>query len=599
MITQTTQSLNAVPDTAQEKDGEKSIHTQVLSQSSTASNSTLGGEAIRGFAPEIFHAPRIEPPSVAKILKFAIPAIGVWLCGPLLSLIDTGAVGLLSGTTQQAALGPATAVANFALLCVAFMNTGATNLVASAQESERNMKEKPKTTSSFITSLQLSTYVGLGLGSVLFVFARQILRALIGNDTINPEILTTAMTYVRIRALGMPAAVVISSAQAACLGMQDVLSPLYALVAAAVVNFVGDVVCVGCPHPLIGGAAGAAWATVLSQYAAVAFFMKWLCGKPKTTVTKSEGRLEGVGRTAMREVSRRVNLGKIGSKSKKMLAMALTKLRSVKPTKTQKKPVKELTLSTRGFLEGKFKTADLVKLPKAEKAKEFAPFVYPVTSSQVGRVSAFVTMNHVVSSSMGTMSMAAQQIIMSLFDALCPVADSLSLTAQSLVPAIAEKETSVGRSRSLRKTMRNFFKAGGIFGAAVVGAVACIPLMSRYFTSDPLVISLVNKVVPSMAGIFALHGILLATEGVLLGQKDLGFLGKMYASFFIAVPAMMLRVKKAALGGSRAVDVTSVWNVFLGYQAFRFSAWVFRACQLQRQSEKKALEGEMLLPLVK
>lgn len=39
----------------------------------------------------------IVAPSVMKILKFAIPAVGVWLCAPLLSLIDTSAVGKLSG----------------------------------------------------------------------------------------------------------------------------------------------------------------------------------------------------------------------------------------------------------------------------------------------------------------------------------------------------------------------------------------------------------------------------------------------------------------------------------------------------------------------
>ena len=62
-------------------------------------------------------------PGVAKILKFAVPAIGVWLCSPLLSLIDTSAVGILSGTVQQAAL-------NYAALLIAFMYTGATNLIA-------------------------------------------------------------------------------------------------------------------------------------------------------------------------------------------------------------------------------------------------------------------------------------------------------------------------------------------------------------------------------------------------------------------------------------------------------------------------------------
>lgn len=60
----------------------------------------------------------IDTPDVKKILKFAVPAIGVWLCGPLLSLIDTSAVGLFSGTFEQAALSPAVAVTDYAALLI-------------------------------------------------------------------------------------------------------------------------------------------------------------------------------------------------------------------------------------------------------------------------------------------------------------------------------------------------------------------------------------------------------------------------------------------------------------------------------------------------
>ena len=48
-----------------------------------------------------------KAPTVREIISFAVPAIGVWLCNPLLSLIDTSAVGLFTGTLQQAALNPA------------------------------------------------------------------------------------------------------------------------------------------------------------------------------------------------------------------------------------------------------------------------------------------------------------------------------------------------------------------------------------------------------------------------------------------------------------------------------------------------------------
>lgn len=56
--------------------------------------------------------------TVGRILNFAIPAIGIWLCSPLLSVIDTSAVGLLSGTVQQAALNPAVAVTDYSGRCM-------------------------------------------------------------------------------------------------------------------------------------------------------------------------------------------------------------------------------------------------------------------------------------------------------------------------------------------------------------------------------------------------------------------------------------------------------------------------------------------------
>jgi Na+-driven multidrug efflux pump len=64
---------------------------------------------------------------------------------------------------------------------------------------------------------------------LLFFGARILLTAIIGNDKISPEVMEAAMKYVRIRALGMPAAAWIGSAQAACLGLQDIRSPLYVL----------------------------------------------------------------------------------------------------------------------------------------------------------------------------------------------------------------------------------------------------------------------------------------------------------------------------------------------------------------------------------
>jgi Na+-driven multidrug efflux pump len=395
--------------------------------------------------------------------------------------------------------------------------------------------------------MRLSLYVGAGLGIVLFLGAPLLVKTMMGGDAVvnaSPAVFDAAISYVRIRALGMPAAAFIGSTQAACLGMQDIKSPLYVLAAAALVNFMCDMLTV---HTM--GAAGVAWATVASQMAGMGLFLHWL--KSKRPV---------------------VNV------SKAILDMNTTTLSSSKAMKAKK----QKSFSVRGFLHGKLRLMDLVKPPHRQTLDQFSEYLVPVTATQVGRVSGYVAMSHVVSSSLGTASMAAQQIIVSLFYCLTPIADSLSLTAQSFVPAIFEKKASSQRADALRQTVLNFAKAGGIFGALMVAAIGSIPIVSRAFTNDRSVIGLVNTVTPLLAAIVSVHGLVCATEGLLLGQKDLGFLGKLYASFFAIVPFFMLRLKSVT-----GANLTSVWTVFLGYQLTRCAIWSIRVAFLQRKTQQR------------
>lgn len=544
----------------------------------------------------------IEAPTLGKIMKFAIPAIGVWLCSPLLSLIDTSAVGLLSGTAQQAALNPAVAVTDYSALLVAFMYTATTNLVAGAKESEKGLKEKPKTRKALIHSLQLSGFVGVVLGSLLMSLAPIMLKGIIGNDSIDPEVFSSALKYVRIRALGFPAAVLIGSAQSACLGMQDIKAPMYVLLAAAVVNFFGDMLFVPSANVWLGGAAGAAWATVFSQYAAMALFMKWLRSKPAKkpeTVNITNAILELTGKSSEGKPRRkqfRNTLQGLGNNQSEVegqedVASTSTKTRpfsNFKRRSEKKVTTQDASIASRGFLAGKMRNRDLLKFPPLKDAKEFWPYVLPVTTTSVGRVSAYVAMSHVVSSSLGTLSMAAQQVIVSVFYCLCPFADSLNLTAQSFIPGIFQKKWGPARANALKRATTNFMKAGGIFGAALVGIVGMIPLFSKFFTTDPLVIAQVNSVVPLLAGIFSIHGFICAGEGLLLGHRDLGYLGKSYGAYFFAVPFFMLRCKKFALEGVKNIDLTSLWGIFLWYQVVRLAVWAVRLRTLDSRARKDA-----------
>jgi len=380
----------------------------------------------------------------------------------------------------------------------------------------------------------------------------------------------------------------------------DIKSPLYVLVAAAVANFFGDVFFVGNTHPWVGGAAGAAWATVFSQYVGVAMFVRWLTQKPEkkpAVMNLSNAILEMTGEPSTDEGQRRQqgfqeSLEQFAVKThirRPRLSKLLSKLRPKKSASS--KPSSE-SFSVRGFLQNKFTVRDLLKPPSKQTRSEFAPYLVPVTTTQVGRVSGYVAMSHVVASSLGTVSMAAQQVIVSLFYCLCPIADSLSLTAQSFLPAISERPVCKERSAALKETAKSFIKAGGVFGAGMMAVVSAIPLLTGFFTADPSVISLVNAVVPLLLAFFGIHGVLCSSEGLLLGQKDLNFLGRMYGAYFFVVPYLMLKVKARALAGDLSANLISVWKIFLGYQVVRAATWLGRVFMIQRQTDRDGRRAE-------
>lgn len=366
-------------------------------------------------------------PSVLKILKYTIPAIGVWLCSPVLSMIDTASVGLLSGTAQQAALNPAVSVTDYGAILVAFMYTATTNLIAAAQAQDQDNGSSndaaPRTTLTLITALKLALVVGSVFGVVLSLLSSTLIKSLIGNDSMDPSVMAAALRYVRIRCFGMPAAVVIGTAQSACLGMQDVKSPLYVLLAAAVINFWGDMLMVPNANPWLGGAAGAAWATVFSQYGAMIMFWKWLTTKPNegkglyerkkvkidwnffsphggnkrgkidkeenNVVNVTQGIMELTG-TSAEGKSRRKRFREFLASHKLLQRIQLQSRYESRLTSSVNSPPK-----SRGFLaDDKLKLRDYLSFSNINMptVNEFSPFVIPVTTTSIGRISGYIAM---------------------------------------------------------------------------------------------------------------------------------------------------------------------------------------------------------------
>jgi hypothetical protein len=327
--------------------------------------------------------------------------------------------------------------------------------------------------------------------------------------------------------------------------------------------------------------------TTISQYAAMVIYIHWLTRKPQR-ITKEQ--LETANPPPPTEIlverspkkERNLDLFHVFNYIK---ARVYRRFKIVRPQQT--------SLATRGCLHGSFGWKDIFRR-RDDAYRAYSPFVVPVTSTQIGRCSVYIAMGHVVSSTLGTLSMAAHQIVTVFFYALIPMADSLSQTAQAMLPrvfAAKDLEANPGEKvRVVRSSLKSFLKAALLAGFFQSSIVACIPLITKLFmTSDPAVLAIVNTVVPIYLLIFSLHGIFCASEGILMAQKDLGYLGSMYSLYFVVIPTIMLQLKRQ---GS-SLQLKSVWMVFLGYQLFRISAWVARVMLLFSRTQREASSKEL------
>ncbi|CAM8907249.1 unnamed protein product [Rhodiola kirilowii] len=192
---------------------------------------------------------------IKEIVMFTGPATGLWLCGPLMSLIDTAVIGQGS-SIELAALGPGTVLCDYMSYIFMFLSIATSNMVATS------LAKKDKGEVQHQISVLL--FVGLACGVFMMIFTKfygaWALTAFAGQK--NAHIVPAADTYVQIRGLAWPAVLVGWVAQSASLGMRDSWGPLKALAVASIVNGVGDIVL--CSY-LGYGIAGAAWATMVSQ----------------------------------------------------------------------------------------------------------------------------------------------------------------------------------------------------------------------------------------------------------------------------------------------------------------------------------------------
>ncbi|MDX6479851.1 MAG: hypothetical protein QOG85_361 [Gaiellaceae bacterium] len=188
-----------------------------------------------------------------EIVRLALPALGALAAEPLYVLADTAIVGHL-GRPQIAALGLAGTVLAGAFTIFNFLTYGTTAVVARATGAGRE-EDAARLAAQAL-------WASLGIGFALLAGCEIVASPLLHGLGAHGRSGEYALTYFRIGAIGLPAALVALAGQGYLRGVSNLRRPLEIVVVANVANLVLEVLFVYGFH---WGIAGSAAGTAIAQ----------------------------------------------------------------------------------------------------------------------------------------------------------------------------------------------------------------------------------------------------------------------------------------------------------------------------------------------
>ncbi len=187
------------------------------------------------------------------ILRLAVPAFGALAAEPLVALVDTAFVGRL-GEEPLAALGVVTSLLGLAFFVFVALAYASTPLLARAIGEGNHSRAEVLTGQVLMIALMLVV-----IGVVVFETAPTGLVRLMGAD---PEVEALAVSYLRIRGLGLPGILAVTVGHAIYRGVGDTRTPMFVSLGLSLVNAILDAVFI---HWFGWGLAGAGFASVIAQ----------------------------------------------------------------------------------------------------------------------------------------------------------------------------------------------------------------------------------------------------------------------------------------------------------------------------------------------
>ena len=543
-------------------DSDSSSH-QSVSSSSTSKASTTSSSST---------APFVGLPSYKRIIKFVATTFLIWVSEPLLSLVDSAAVGRyagsatsltpgspnLSSVVQLAALGPATMLCDSSLYLTMFIAMATTNKLATAF-AKNDVKDQIQTMSHVLgVSLVVGTLVfllinfqgGQLLSSILgpagATVAVEGARGVMKTIDLTPEVTHAAMQYARIRSAVAPLAVMGLTSQAALLCSQDTRTPALAVLIASIVNIVGDYLFVA---KLRWGVSGAALATSMAS----------LCAN-----------------------------GLLLSKVWRMIAGW---------KEEAKEQGKQST--TKAIADGKAEepsSIPFISLPDKASLASLLKLAGPMFFVMLGKILGYSAMT-IRAGNFGMVSLACHNVLMRIFFFFATVGDALSQSAQTFLPGLFYKKslqgaetasavaaTEASTNRDDDKNARTLLKRLLII-ASISGTVNCVA--GRWiannsggtFTTDSSLVSLMSHVSPFMGLALLLHPLTMALEGSIIAGRDAGYL---VGTYVLSVLVLLGQLKFVT------TDFLGVWHAILLFQGIRITQFGARVWKRTASSKAKA-----------
>jgi len=540
-----------------------------------------------------------EVPSLRECLRFAVPALGIYCAGPLMSLIDAAFVGRAS-SLQLASLGPASSISDSAPLPLLFLSIGATNLVAQAH-GRGDLRAQALTTR---VGLALGIAGASVLGALVLGFSTPLSSLYCGGSLL---LTPPCVAYVRIRALALPAVVVASIAQAVCVGSKDTRTPMLAVLLAAGLNLAGDFLLVS---KMGLGIAGAAWATTFSQLCAAGLLLLVLTRRGLLSAPVPSPPPPPPLRTKALAVA---VAGAAAAAAKEAKAAAAAEVRTVRASLLGFAPFLFVMAVKMGMHNGAAATA--ASLGGAAAAAHTALFATGMLCFTIGDVGSSLAQAYLPAFyspaaaedpgrrrarlSAALMRARARLPLVPLTSrwktwplsgpqaAPPPHAEAPSVPLPPLPPR-TEGGFNVAASRP---TLTQLLRYAALSSVVVVACtMAFLVGGSSGMSRDPAVIAQMRAVAPLMAATLCLHGTAVTLEGVLVAQKAFLSLGITYATFAATAAASFTAIRSGlwAPGGS---GLLGIWLVYVWFQVYRVALFVVLGGLLPRWARPRRTDA--------